>query len=134
MSFTMQMIMHLFSPEMLELMLIAGCIAMIVGVPKLAWGLIVGAIALAVLPTLLPPLLISLPRPLLILLAVGMAVVILFAVLRLLGNAAIGSNATDTMVGILAADAVRGTARGVFSIAWAVSRGIGRLLLRPFRR
>ena len=128
---------HLFSHEVLVSMLTVSGIAMVIGARKLAWLLIIGTIVLALLPALLPALshaLYALSLPLLILLTVVVAFVILFAVLRLLGNATIGRNATDNMVGILAADVVRGTTRSVFAVTWAVMRDFGRLLLRPFRR
>lgn len=130
----MRMTLLLIPPEMLALMIAAGGLAMVVGARKLAAALIGGALALAVLPAFLAPLFDALPGPVLTLLMVGMAIGIVFAVLRFLFDSTIGRNATDNMVGILAADAVRGTARGAFGLLGMTLRGVWRLLTLPFRR
>lgn len=129
----MQMIFLLIPPEMLVLLLAAGGIAMIVGAKRLASSLIVGAIALAVLPAFLASLFGALHAPLLLLITVAMAIGIFFAVLRFLSDATIGRRPTDHMIGILAADSVRGAARGVIGIVGWALRGAWRVVTLPFR-
>lgn len=129
----MRMTMLLLPPELLGLLVFGGGFALLLGARKLATSLFVAALAMAFLPVLLAPLFNSLPEPLLLLVLVVMGIGIVFAVLRWLSDATIGRNATDNMVGILAADAVRGTARGVFGLVGLLIRGVWRLLSLPFR-
>ena len=129
----MQLALLLMPPELLVFLVIASGFAMIVGARKLAASLMAGVLAIAFLPVFLAPLFNALPAPLLMLITVGLGIAVVFTVLRLLSNATIGRNATDNMVGILAADVVRGTTRGVFGLLGTALRGLWRVLTLPFR-
>jgi|GEM_PF-2893172 len=119
--------------ELLFMLLVAGGMAIIVGARKAGSSLIVGALALAVLPALLLPLFESLPGGLLSVLLGFFALAIIFSCLRWISTAMIGERATDGMVGHLAADAVKAVFRGVFGLLGWLFRGVGRAILSIFR-
>jgi hypothetical protein len=116
--------------ELVSLLLVAGGLAMIVGARQLAGSLLCLTAALVFLPALLAPLFDAMPDALLWPLLALFALVLLLALLRGASAMLIGRNATDTMVGELAARAVV----GLLLFGARVISSIVRLPFRVLRR
>jgi hypothetical protein len=119
--------------EMLVLLIAAGGIALIVGAQKLGTGLLVTALAMAVLPAFLAPLFANAPGSLLTIVLVGMLIAMLLSGLRWLSNGLIGKRATDSMVGNLASDVVKAVVVGSFRLMGKGFVLLGRLMAALWR-
>lgn len=129
----MRSLIALLPVEVAPLMFAAAGLAMIVGARKVAAALAISGLAIVVLPVALEPLFAQLPNWLLLIMMPVLLIAIGLAIVKLMFKGLIGQRAWDHMVGILAADFVRGAIVAFFGgLCWAI-RLPGRAILRLLR-
>lgn len=115
--------------ELAVMVFVAAGLALMLGLRVLARTMMVFGGCLIVLPVVLEGLFAALPDFILSAVLVVMFVALLFAAVKAIGVALLGNGAWQAMVGILAADVVRGMFQGVCRLIGLVVSG----LLRLFR-